>query len=109
MSNSLIKCLNVWCRVFCNDMCVSSICYFSTHFRQDTDCAIFGTVIIHKIRVVRERTLFTLKVRSKAKLSRDIHEHFWSVNLDLRVFFFKVRGQSRLALTIHCMQDTDYI
>lgn len=83
--------------------------YFSTHFRQDTDCAIFGTVIIHKIRVVRERTLFTLKVRSKAKLSRDIHEHFWCVNLDLRVFFFKVRGQSRLSLTIHCMQDTDYI
>lgn len=82
--------------------------YFSTHFRQDTDCAIFGTVI-HRVLVVRERTLFTLKVRSKAKLSRDIHEHFWSVNLDLRVFFFKVRGQSRLSLTIHCMQDTDYI
>lgn len=101
MSNSLIKCLNVWCRHL--------FVYFSTHFRQDTDCAIFGTVIIHRILVVRERTLFTLKVRSKAKLSRDIHEHFGSVNLDLRVFFFKVRGQSRLSLTIHCMQDTDYI
>lgn len=78
-------------------------------FQHILDCAIFGTVIIHRILVVRERTLFTLKVRSKAKLSRDLHEHFWSVNLDLRVFFFKVRGQSRLSLTIHCMQDTDHI
>lgn len=69
-------------------------------FQHILDCAIFGTVIIHRILVVRERTLFTLRVRSKAKLSRDIHEHFWCVNLDLRVFFFKVRGQSRLALTM---------